>query len=181
MAILNVMSGVPGCGKSTYITLHKTIIIANRGRNNIPVSVFQKGEWEPHEKSLLNLSRLFGIGQIVLLVQVFAVGGDDFLIPVEGILTGTLVCSVSFIVCVNVDESVTLAHGYQGTGYQIDTAPRGIADDIHAVFNGLGDCFDMAAEIGDPVIVVDLSFLIRLLKGSESVFNDVDRQIESVS
>lgn len=42
MAILNVMSGVPGCGKSTYITLHKGPVDAVISRDVIRAQIASK-------------------------------------------------------------------------------------------------------------------------------------------
>ncbi len=39
----------------------------------------------------------------------------------------------------------------------------------------------MAAQIGNTVIIVDCLVFTQFLKGTQSVFYDVDRQIESVS
>ena len=69
-------------------------------------------------------------------VQILAIGGDDLLIPAEGILLIALKGSVSLIIHIDIDEAITLLHLTGGQGNEVNTSPWRIGDDIHAVISG---------------------------------------------
>ena len=89
------------------------------------------------------------------LFQVFALGGNDLLVPVVGIFfaSGEIACTV--IMTVHIDESIALGILTRPGRYQINGTPGGVANEVHAILQGFGHGLDVATEVVDPVLVVN--------------------------
>ena len=110
------------------------------------------------------------------LPEVLAVGGNDLFVPVKGLFLIAVPGASAVIVAVHIDEAVTLAQLAGGEGHHIDAAPRGAAQQIHAVqFHGLFHLLDMSAQIVDAVAVIAGVVRFQLIDGTEAVLHDEQR------
>ena len=112
------------------------------------------------------------------LRQILAVGLDDLLEPVEAVLAGALERALVVVVLIDVDEAVALVHLAGRSGYEVDAAPRRVADEVHAVLIDRElHLLDVVAEVVDTVVVVDGAVRLDLVVRTETVLHDEKRQV----
>ena len=103
----------------------------------------------------------------VILLQLFAVGFDDSLVPVEGILPVSVQGTVSFVVLVDVDEAVSLLHLTRRGGDQVDRTPHRLAKYRDAIDRDrISQYFQMPAHVVDAVRIVDRTIFFDDIVGT---------------
>ena len=112
-----------------------------------------------------------------VLGDIFAVGGNDFLIPVEGFFAGAFQCAVAFVVLVHIDETVAFFH-FAGSGRdEVNGAPRAVTPEVYAIFiNGFFHLLDVGAEVVDTGIVLNFTGLRYRFMKADAVFHNHHRQ-----
>ena len=111
------------------------------------------------------------------LCQIFAVSGNDLLVPVEGVLLLAAQVAGAIVKLVDIDETVTLSHLAGGSGHQIDAAPRGVAHQVYAVLDGLGHLLNVLAQVVDTVAVVNLAVLGLHIVRSQTILHHHKRDL----
>ena len=112
----------------------------------------------------------------MLSAQVFAVGGDHFLVPIEGVLPLPAQIAGAVVKFVDVDKTVPLGH-FSGRGAdQINAAPGGIADEVHAVLlHSQLHLFNVLTEVINAAAVVEPAVLGPRILGAQTVLHNHDR------
>ena len=88
--------------------------------------------------------------------------------------------AVTVVVFVDVDVAVALLHLAGAGGDDVDAAPGGVGDEVHAVRDCLVHGLDVLAEVVDAVAVVELAVLAALVDGTEAVLHDHDGHLVAV-
>ena len=106
-----------------------------------------------------------------VLGEIFAVGGDDLLVPVEGILAAAGITAGAVIISVDIDEAIALAHLTGRSGNQIDRTPGRVAQQINTVFHSLFHRFNVAAEVVDAIVIVNGTIFLDLVIGTKTILS----------
>ena len=122
---------------------------------------------------------LFRSGQLYqklqIVFKVFAVGGNDFFIPVEGFFRDSSEIFEVKVAAVDIDKAIPFVKAFMSRD-QVDCRPWAVSHHLHAVVNRQLHLFDMPLEIFDPVVVTDGAVFFQLVMCAETIFGDNDRQ-----
>ena len=102
----------------------------------------------------------------IVLLQLFAVSFNYFLVPVEGILSFSVEVAVTIVVSVDIDEAVAFFHFTGSSRNQIDAAPHRITHQINTIFNCFLHRFNVFFQIFDPVVVVEFPICTSFIIGA---------------
>ena len=103
-------------------------------------------------------------------VQIFAVGFDDLLIPPERILSLSVHVTVTVVITIYIDETITLLHFSSRCGYKVCASPHGITHQFNTIFNGFIHRPDMITQIVNTIGIVELSIFASDIVCTKSVF-----------
>ncbi len=110
-----------------------------------------------------------------IFVQIRAVRGDHPLIPAETLLAVARQILQIVLVAIDVDKAVALADALMRAD-QIDSRPRTITEDLHAVADRQLQLCQVVAEVGDAVVIMHLVVGSQFIKGAEAIFGNNQRQ-----
>ena len=81
------------------------------------------------------------------VLQFPSVGSSDFTVPVIAVFLQTLSGTLSVVVIIHIDESVSLLHFGRGTENDIDRSPGILSSQIHTVSYRFLHLFNMSLQI----------------------------------
>ena len=94
---------------------------------------------------------------LLRVLQLAPVRGDDLLVPEERVLAEALERAVSLVVHVDVDEAVALAHLAGAGRDEVDGSPSGVAHHVNTSFDRQVDLLEVISKILDAIVVMDLA------------------------
>lgn len=102
--------------------------------------------WLRHDYATIKKSHKMWLTGGTGVLQLFAVAGDNPSVPIKTLFARTLERAGTVVVFVDVDKTVAFAVFPGGEGDTVDTAPRGVTDQINPVVDhGFFHLFDMCA------------------------------------